>query len=920
MRVLQHEGTERDRLHDFSAPSNEIQMSEEEIAEEVENDSAAAAAAEVVYVAVGKDVKESKRNLLWSLETFGGAKFAILHVHQPSQMVPGPFGGKVLASNLKHAELVAYRQIEWEKVMDDINQYLKICDQSKVEASHLILRSETNVQQGVVELIARHEISKLVMGAAADRKYSEKMKAPTSKKAAYVNQYALPSCQISFVCKGRLIYTREPYSNEHRSQSTCSSPATGTSTSGPTPCRGKSTSRSPSYGRSPWSKWLSTHATSHQNFNVRPEAISSSDSGSSPASSLSIENAIQSSHMADSVSMENGKVSQPVQLVLPLDHGAACTDVVEEARTAERVPVEEKRGRKQDETLLLKVRLELDKLVKQQGNTMAELQKMSTEKSSLQDQVAELNITIAMEQGKRKETEESLSKERLEFKHLAEQHQKMKEELQIVSKKKSLLESQVTNWNDTLFKTATKLRKVQNSLEELERDKGVLQKQKDEAVREKLDMQKRMEDAIMENSLSQTQKEDAQRERLEMEKRCEMILKEKLQMQNQRDNALNQVEELLSTREAQQGEASRSVESFIECSSAELVKATDNFSTSNKIGDGNFASVFKGKICNSTVAIKMLKAEKMLCPSDFKSYVDILSWIKHPHLLNVIGASTDAVALIYEYLPSGTLEDWLNKKDGTPLLPWNIRTRIFAEICSTLLFLHSLGAVHGNLDPSNILLDSDLHVKVGGFGIARVHATLDEANSHYRDPELTSHGLPTSKSDVYSLGIIILQLLTGKPALRIAMDVQKAVSAGRLHMILDQTAGDWPFIEAVELANLGLKCCEVFWEGRPDLHSEVRKVLEQLSSTAVEEVDKPTSLPRQGIKEPPAHFVCPISQEIMQDPHVAADGFTYEGDAIRQWFNSGHMTSPMTNLRLSNSYLIPNHGLRSAIQEWLQRS
>ncbi|XP_031503225.1 U-box domain-containing protein 33-like isoform X2 [Nymphaea colorata] len=855
--------------------------------------------------------------------------------------------------------------------MDDINQYLKICDQSKVEASHLILRSETNVQQGVVELIARHEISKLVMGAAADRKYSEKMKVPTSKKAAYVNQYALPSCQISFVCKGKLIYTREPYSNEHRSRSTCLSPDTGTSTSGPTPCRGRSTSRSPSYRRSPWSKWLSTRAASNPNFNVRPEAISNSDSGSSPASRLSIENAIQPSHMAHSVSMENGKVSQPVQLVLPLDHGAACTDVVEEilenkeiqeildllkkaaakvqnlrkqvflqsqdsqrchqakqecldvrhtARTAERVPVEEKRGRKQDETLLLKVRLELDELVKQQGNTMAELQKMSTEKSSLQDQVAELNITIAMEQGKRKETEESLSKERLEFKHLAEQHQKMKEELQIVSKEKSLLELQVTNWNDTLVKTATKLRKVQNSLEELEREKEVLQKQKDEAVREKLDMQKRMEDAIMENLLSQTQKEDAQRERLEMEKRCEKILKEKLQMQNQRDNALNQVKELLSTREAQQGEASRSVESFIECSSAELVKATDNFSTSNKIGDGNFASVFKGKICNSTVAIKMLKAEKMLCPSDFQSYVDILSWIKHPHLLNVIGASTDALALIYEYLPSGTLEDWLNKKDGTPLLPWNIRTRIFAEICSTLLFLHSLGAVHGNLDPSNILLDSDLHVKVGGFGIARVHATLDEANSHYRDPELTSHDLPTSKSDVYSLGIIILQLLTGKPALRIAMYVQKAVSAGRLHMILDQTAGVWPFIEAVELANLGLKCCEVFWEGRPDMHSEVWKVLEQVSSTAMEVVDKPTSLPRQDIKEPPAHFVCPISQEIMQDPHVAADGFTYEGDAIRQWFNSGHMTSPMTNLRLSNSYLIPNYGLRSAIQEWLQRS
>ncbi|XP_010556543.1 PREDICTED: putative U-box domain-containing protein 55 isoform X1 [Tarenaya hassleriana] len=71
--------------------------------------------------------------------------------------------------------------------------------------------------------------------------------------------------------------------------------------------------------------------------------------------------------------------------------------------------------------------------------------------------------------------------------------------------------------------------------------------------------------------------------------------------------------------------------------------------------------------------------------------------------------------------------------------------------------------------------------------------------------------------------------------------------------------------------------------------------------------------------QPPSYFICPISQEVMREPHVAADGFTYEAEALREWLNNGHETSPMTNLKLTHKNLVPNHALRSAIQEWLQR-
>ncbi|KAI4355083.1 hypothetical protein L6164_003890 [Bauhinia variegata] len=74
----------------------------------------------------------------------------------------------------------------------------------------------------------------------------------------------------------------------------------------------------------------------------------------------------------------------------------------------------------------------------------------------------------------------------------------------------------------------------------------------------------------------------------------------------------------------------------------------------------------------------------------------------------------------------------------------------------------------------------------------------------------------------------------------------------------------------------------------------------------------------EGLHQPPSYFICPIFQEVMQDPQVAADGFTYEAEAIRGWLDSGHDTSPMTNLKLAHNNLVPNRALRSAVQDWLQ--
>ncbi|XP_013605800.1 PREDICTED: U-box domain-containing protein 36 [Brassica oleracea var. oleracea] len=103
-----------------------------------------------------------------------------------------------------------------------------------------------------------------------------------------------------------------------------------------------------------------------------------------------------------------------------------------------------------------------------------------------------------------------------------------------------------------------------------------------------------------------------------------------------------------------------------------------------------------------------------------------------------------------------------------------------------------------------------------------------------------------------------------------------------------------------------------------DEHEELKRELNEVSkhkSRCKEEEASPSK-----DREPPQYFICPITQDVMEDPYVAADGFTYEGEAIRGWFNRGHETSPMTNKRLPHASLVPNLALRSAIQEWLQAS
>ncbi|KAF7140236.1 hypothetical protein RHSIM_Rhsim06G0041400 [Rhododendron simsii] len=356
----------------------------------------------------------------------------------------------------------------------------------------------------------------------------------------------------------------------------------------------------------------------------------------------------------------------------------------------------------------------------------------------------------------------------------------------------------------------------------------------------------------------------------------------------------------------------------------EIEGAIGYFEPSIKIGQGVYGPVYRGFLRHTQVAIKTLISQSMQGCSEFQQEVHILSKLRHPNLVTLIGSCPDACIIIYEYLPNGSLEDRLSCRDNSTPLSWKTRIRIAAELCSVLIFLHSDNIVHGDLKPDNILLDANYVCKLSDFGICHVVNRNEESSSvtvprgtfGYIDPAFAETGELTPQSDVYSFGVILLRLLTGnKPAVGLPAEMQEALDDERLIDILDPTVEDWPFVQAQQLAYLALRCCERNRTNRPDLASEVWRLLERMRASC--DISSFQVSSEESRRSPP-YFICPILQDIMVDPHVAADGYTYELEAVRGWLDGGHNTSPMTNLQLPHCNIVPNHSLRSAIQEWQQ--
>ncbi|KAL3737642.1 hypothetical protein ACJRO7_019215 [Eucalyptus globulus] len=377
-------------------------------------------------------------------------------------------------------------------------------------------------------------------------------------------------------------------------------------------------------------------------------------------------------------------------------------------------------------------------------------------------------------------------------------------------------------------------------------------------LEEELEKVKNQLDKVMEElRIAQDQKSqlksqfvetDQSRKELEMkiissEEIISTYRRERELLQNELDNALQKVEEV----SRRQGHSS-GTKYFSEFSMTEIKEAVQNFEPSLKIGEGGCGIVYKGFLRHMPVAIKKMKLQSMQGSQQFQQEVDVLSKVRHPNLIMLIGACAEPWTLVYEYFPNGSLEDWLHSSNRAKQLSWRARICIATELFSVLAFLHSYkphSIVHGDVKPGNILLDAHLGCKLSDFGICRLLSQGERSSNNttvlyptdvkgtlgYMDPEFPITRELTTKFDVYSFGIILLELLTRRPALGLVNEVQKAIDAGTLKAILDPLAGEWPDRVAKELTHLALRCCEMRRRNRPDLGSGVWTELQSIKAS-----------------------------------------------------------------------------------------
>ncbi|KAL8160357.1 hypothetical protein V2J09_001894, partial [Rumex salicifolius] len=207
----------------------------------------------------------------------------------------------------------------------------------------------------------------------------------------------------------------------------------------------------------------------------------------------------------------------------------------------------------------------------------------------------------------------------------------------------------------------------------------------------------------------------------------------------------------------------------------DVVAATDGFANANMLGQGGFGLVYKGVLPGGKqVAVKSLKSGSGQGEREFQAEVDIISRVHHRHLVSLVGycIAAEKRLLVYEFVPNNTLEYHLHKSGGKSPLDFSRRVRIALGSAKGLAYLHEdchPRIIHRDIKAANILLDYNFEAQVADFGLAKLY---NDTNTHvstrvmgtfgYLAPEYASSGKLTDKSDVFSFGVVLLELITGR--------------------------------------------------------------------------------------------------------------------------------------------------------------
>ncbi|ONM36854.1 Leucine-rich repeat protein kinase family protein [Zea mays] len=300
----------------------------------------------------------------------------------------------------------------------------------------------------------------------------------------------------------------------------------------------------------------------------------------------------------------------------------------------------------------------------------------------------------------------------------------------------------------------------------------------------------------------------------------------------------------------------------------EMAVATRDFDISAQVGQGGYGKVYRGNLADgTTVAIKRAHEDSLQGSKEFCTEIELLSRLHHRNLVSLVGYcdEEDEQMLVYEFMPNGTLRDHLSAKTERPL-SFGQRVHIALGAAKGLLYLHTEAnppIFHRDVKASNILLDSKFVAKVADFGLSRLApvpdiegtlpahiSTVVKGTPGYLDPEyFLTHKL-TERSDVYSLGVVFLELLTGMKPIQhgknIVREVNIAYQSGDVSGIIDSRMSSYPPECVKRFLSLAIRCCRDDTEERPYMADIVRE-LETIRSMLPEGEDVLSSTSGSGL-------------------------------------------------------------------------
>ncbi|XP_073137622.1 G-type lectin S-receptor-like serine/threonine-protein kinase At4g27290 [Henckelia pumila] len=274
-------------------------------------------------------------------------------------------------------------------------------------------------------------------------------------------------------------------------------------------------------------------------------------------------------------------------------------------------------------------------------------------------------------------------------------------------------------------------------------------------------------------------------------------------------------------------------------------KATNGFAMEKKLGEGGFGPVYKGVLVEGQeIAVKQLARTSMQGIDEFKNEVIFIAKLQHRNLVRLLGCCIqgDENLLIYEYMPNKSLDMILFDETTGDLLDWPKRFHIINGIARGLLYLHQdsrLRIIHRDLKASNILLDSDMNPKISDFGMARSFGGNEtEAKTHrvvgtygYMSPEYAVDGIFSVKSDVFSFGVLLLEIVSGKRNrgfshsdhhLNLVGHAWSLYKDERSHEVVEASLRNpQDLTQVIRSIHVGLLCVQQNPEDRPSMSSVV---------------------------------------------------------------------------------------------------